>query len=100
MAQFRRQVLQVGNVAQRLNVLDLIGLGGDGPAKRGRPAVAHHPDVRQKRIAAVGQMLLGSLTPKQAGAAFGVHRRTLYRWRAELLADGESDTEGLRRLAR
>jgi transposase-like protein len=40
----------------------------------------------------------GALSAKRAAHAYGVHKRTLYRWRSALLNDGEPDTEALRQL--
>jgi transposase-like protein len=64
----------------------------------GRPSLAHVPEIRELRIRAIGQIMAGDLSPKRAARAYGVHKRTLYRWRSELLGDGEADTEALRRL--
>jgi DNA invertase Pin-like site-specific DNA recombinase len=72
----------------------------NGRRGRGRPSRSLVPTIRERRTRAVYLLLAGTLTAGEIARAFGIDRRTLYRWRAELLADGESDTEGLRRLAR
>ncbi len=65
---------------------------------RGRPRIAIDSPERFVQIRAVYTLLTTALKGRETAAAFGVSRTTLYRWRDALLADGEADTEGLRRL--
>ena len=62
----------------------------------GRPPLAI---PRADKIRAVTLLMSRALLGKQAAGAWDVGRTTVYRWRAELLADGQSDTDHLRRLA-
>ncbi len=55
---------------------------------------------RRQRIKAVGMLLGGILDGERIAIAFGVSRQTIYRWRNDLLADNQRDTDYLRRIPR
>jgi transposase len=59
----------------------------------------HDGNRRSARIRAVTLLVTEALDGAQVARAFQVSRATVYRWRDELMTDGEADTEGLRRLA-
>lgn len=67
--------------------------------RRGRPRTRDLPEKRDQQIRIVGLVFAGVLSKREAAAAYGCEVRTVNRWIAEFLSDGEPDTEGLRRYA-
>jgi hypothetical protein len=65
----------------------------------GRPRIAGDAAGRRDMIRLAWLVLSGALLVKEAAAAAGMHRNTLWKRIREFLADGEPDTDKLRELA-
>lgn len=66
---------------------------------RGRPRLVGTKTARRRLMVRVVFLYLsGALRAEEAAASARVSRRTITRWCRVLLADGEPDTDGLRRL--
>ena len=64
----------------------------------GRPRDASNPGKRATQYRWAYLVLSDQARIKEAAAANGVHRNTIHRWIRELLASGEPEAEGLRRV--
>lgn len=64
----------------------------------GRPRDADNPAKRAKQYRWAYLVLSGQALVREAAAANGVDRHTITRWIKALLASGEPEAEGLRRV--